>query len=232
METGMAALKPITQQRVYNTIVSQIQELIEGGSWQPGQKIPAERDLAAELRVGRSSVREALRILEAMRYIRIVQGEGAFVRSRARVSGGFNRLLEFVQDDDYLIDLMEARELIESQIAFLAAESATQEDIQRLEKIVDRQEDDIRKGGDGSEENNEFHIGLSEITGNIVLIELQKSFLSLAQTVMAKQFRIPGRPQESAKQHREIIQTIKERQSVEAHQLMLAHLRSRYVLPR
>jgi len=225
-------LIPIKQQRVYNTIVDQIRVLIEDGSWGPGQKIPPERELAEKLSVGRTSVREALRILEAMRYIKIVQGDGAFVRDRAKVSSGFNKLLDIVQDDDYLVDLMEARELIESQIAFLAAESATQEDIQILDEIVDRQSYQIEKGGDGSEENIEFHIYLSETTGNLVLTELQKSFLSLAHAVIAKQFKIPGRPQESVEHHADLIQAIKERNPTEAHRLMLAHLKSRYISPK
>jgi GntR family transcriptional repressor for pyruvate dehydrogenase complex len=227
----MTELKPITQQRVYNTIVDQIRILIEDGTWGPGQKIPSERELAEKLSVGRSSVREALRILEAMRYIIIIQGEGVFVNDRAKVSSGFNRLLDIVQGDDYLVDLMEARELIESQIAFLAAESATQEDIQKLEEIVDRQAYQVEKGGDGSQENIEFHMFLSETTGNLVLTELQQSFLSFAHEVISKQFKIPGRIDESVEQHRDLIQAIKERNPAAAHRLMLAHLRSRYISP-
>jgi GntR family transcriptional repressor for pyruvate dehydrogenase complex len=227
----MADLKPVTQQRVYNTIVEQIRTLIEDGTWGPGQKIPPERGLAEKLSVGRTSVREALRILEAMRYIKIIQGEGVFVRDRAKVSSGFNRLLDIIQDDDYLLDLMEARELVESQIAFLAVESATPEDIQKLEKIVDRQESRIRNGGDGRDENIEFHLYLSEITGNLVFVELQQSFLSLAHEVISEQFRIPGRPEISVEQHRALIRAIKEHKPMEAHRLMLSHLRSRYVIP-
>jgi len=227
----MTDLKPITQQRVYNTIVEQIRILIEEGSWKSGQKIPSERELAEKLSVGRTSVREALRILEAMHYIHTIQGEGVYVRDRAKVSSGFNKLLDFIQDDDYLVDLMEARELVESQIAFLAAESATPDDIQKLKEIVDRQESRIKNGGDGREENIEFHLCLSESTGNQVIIELQQSFLSLAHEVIAKQFRVPGRPGESVEQHRGLIKSIKDHNPVEAHRLMLAHLRSRYILP-
>ena len=126
---------------------------------------------------------------------------------------------------------MEARELVESQIAFLAAESATQEDIQKLEEIVDRQAYRVENGGDGSQENIEFHIFLSETTGNLVLTELQQSFLSFAHEVISKQFKIPGRIDELVEQHRDLIQAIKERNPAAAHRLMLAHLRSRYISP-
>lgn len=227
----MTDLKPITQQRVYNTIVEQIRALIEDGTWGPGQKIPSERELAEKLSVGRTSVREALRILEAMRYITTIQGEGVFVRDRAKVSSGINRLLDIIQDDEYLIDLMEARELIESQIAFLAAESASPDDIQKLEGIVDRQERQIRNGRDGRDENVEFHLHLAETTGNLVFAELQQSFLSLAHEVISEQFKIPGRPEESVEQHRALIRSIKAHNPAEAHRLMLTHLRSRYIPP-
>lgn len=228
----MSDIKPIIQQRVYNSIVTQILELIDTGSWKPGQKIPTERELAMDLNVGRSSVREALRILEAMRTIRIIQGDGVYISDRAKISGGFNRILDIVQEDESLADLMEARELIESQIAFLAAERATQDDIKKLEFIIQQQEYNIKQEGDGSEENIQFHMYLSEITDNIVLIQLQNSFLSLAQSVITKQFFIPGRPKESIKQHREIIQAIKDGNSIKAHQSMLAHLKSRYITPK
>jgi DNA-binding GntR family transcriptional regulator len=65
-----------------------------------------------------------------------------------------------------------------------------------------------------------------------VLVELHQIFFQLSHDTIAQLFHVPGRPQESVDQHRAIIQAVKEHRPVDAHRLMLHHLRSRYTLPR
>ena len=224
-------LRPIERRRVYDSIVDQIRRLIADGTWKPGQRLPSERELTEMLSVGRTSVREALRILEGMGFIEIRAGDGSFVRESVVVPSRLHELINLVQGDEYIADLMETRELIESQIAFIAAESATPEDIADLEAIVDRQAASMEKGDGRVEDNIEFHLRLTQATGNRVLVELQQMFFQLSHDTIVQLFRVPGRPQESLRQHRAIIQALKERRPVDAHSLMLEHLRSRYTFP-
>lgn len=224
-------LRPVGRQRVYESIVDQIRQLIVDGMWKPGQRLPSERELSEVLAVGRTSVREALRILEAEGFIEIRAGDGSYVREGVIVHSHWQNLLNLIRGDDYTIDLMEARELIESQIAFVAAESATPDDIAALQAIVDKQAASLASGDNQVEENIEFHLRLTQTTGNRVLMELQQIFFELSHGVIAQLFRVPGRQEESVHQHRAIIQAIKEHNPPEAHQLMLAHLRSRYTRP-
>ncbi len=227
-----AILQPVERQRVYDSIVEQMRQLIANGTWSPGQRLPSERELTEMLRVGRTSVREALRMLEAMGFIEIRAGDGSYVKDNVAVPGRLHSLMNQIQGDEYIVDLMEARELIESQIAFLAAESATPDDIAALEAIVDQQAACIESGGSAVEENIGFHMRLAQATGNRVLLELQQIFGHLAHETIGQLFRVPGRPEESIRQHRAIIRAVEERRPAEAHRLMLEHLRSRYSLPR
>lgn len=231
-ETAMqATLRPVERQRVYDSIVDQIRRLIADGTWKPGQRLPSERELTDMLSVGRTSVREALRILEGMGFVEIRPGDGSYVRESVAVPSRLHELIDLTQGDEYIADLMETRELIESQIAFMAAESATLEDIADLETIVDRQAAFIEKGDARVEDNIEFHLRLTQATGNRVLVELQQIFFQLSRDTIIQLFHVPGRPQESLRQHRAIIQAIRERRPIDAHRLMLEHLRSRYTFP-
>lgn len=225
-------LRPVERRRIYDSIVDQIRQLITAGTWKPGQRLPSERELTEMLSVGRTSVREALRILEAMGFIEIRAGDGSYVQDSVSVPSRLYNLVNLVQGDEYIVDLMEARELIESQIAFVAAESATPEDVAALEAIVGRQAASIESSGSGIEENIEFHLRLTQATGNRVLVELHQIFFQLSHETIAQLFHVPGRPQESLDQHRAIIQAVKEHRPVDAHRLMLHHLRSRYTLPK
>ena len=221
-------LQPVERRRIYENIVEQMRNLIESRVWKAGEKVPSERELTSMLGVGRTSVREALRILEAMGYIEIRPGDGSYVRNNVVFTTSLQKLLEAVQEDEYFVEILEARELLESHIAFLAAENATAEEVADLEAIVDRQEHSIQSGKDGVDENVEFHLRITEITGNRVLVGMQKFLFTLAHQGIQNLFQIPGLPQESARQHREIIAAVREHRSVEAQKLMLEHVRSRY----
>lgn len=224
------SLQPVERQRIYETIVEQMRSMIDSLAWKPGERLPSERELTQMLRVGRTSVREALRILEAMGYIDIRPGDGSYVCKNVIFTTSLQKMLEAVQGDDLFDEILEARELMDIQIAFLAAENATADEIDDLEAIVERQEQAILAGLTGVEENVEFHIRMTEITGNRVLVEMQKFLFSTAHRGIQDLFKIHGLPQESIRQHREIIAAVREHDAVKARKLMVNHVRSRYNL--
>lgn len=225
-------LKPIDRKRLYESIVDQMRQLIVNGTWKPGDRLPSERELTEIFSVGRTSVREALRILEAFGFIEIHAGDGSYVKEMKDIPKRINELAtiftEPSAEDEYMSELMEARELIESQVAFLAAQSATKEDIAKLDEIIQRQEDSILSGGDGIQENIEFHLCLTEITGNRVLVLLQNIFSQVSIKAVSRYFLSPIRREDSIEGHKVIANAIREGRASEAHKLMLDHLRHRY----
>lgn len=224
-------LKPVEKVQTYENVLEQMRAMIENGYWEPGEKIPSERELITQLEVGRTSIREGLRMLEAMGYIEIRPGEGNFVKQEIIIPIGLQNLKQYMEDDEYIKQLMVTRELIESQIAFLAAEKAMGEDILQLKDILESQKLGLDDSLSSVESNKQFHVCLAKMTQNQILCELQQLLFNLSRKTMFTLFRVAGRPEESYQQHVRIFEAIEKHQPAEAHQQMLDHLRSRYHVP-
>lgn len=224
-------LTPIQKTKVYEAIVEQIKAHIESGVWPEGTQLPSERELAEQLNIGRPSVREALRVLEVMGLIQIRPGQGTFVTERSKQSQQIQLLESMLQEDNHVVELLEVREFFEPQIALIAAQSATDEDIRRLEGILERMEKAVAEGGTGVDENIEFHLALTKAVGNRVLLQIHQLLLYLSRDPVERFFKVPGRLTRSLEGHREILAAIKERDPHKAQQSMLEHLRTRFAVP-
>ena len=108
-------LQAVSNKKLYIQIADQIRELISSGAIQPGQQLPSERDLALDLGVSRPTVREALIALEVAGLAEIRVGVGAFVTGKA------GRPIELPEQSHSPLEIMRARQLIEPEIAALAA---------------------------------------------------------------------------------------------------------------
>ena len=138
--------KPVKKVRVYEEIVSKIKNMISQGKLKSGDQLPTERELSEVFKVSRSSVREALRTLESQNFLESRQGDGTYI-ARQPVETLVQPLASAIlTEKDALSELFEMRHLIEPQLAFLAAERATSEEIVEMEKILSIQEEQITKG--------------------------------------------------------------------------------------
>jgi len=224
-------LTPIQKTKVYEAIVEQIRANIESGVWPEGTQLPSERELAEQLNIGRPSVREALRVLEVMGYIEIRPGQGTFVTERSTQSQQIQLLESMLQEDNHVVELLEVREFFEPQIALIAAQSATEDDIKHMEDILERMEAVVADGGTGVDENIEFHLALTKAVGNRVLLQIHQLLLYLSRDPVEQFFQVPGRLTRSLEGHREILEAIKERNPQKVQQSMLEHLRTRFAVP-
>ena len=148
--------KPIKKAKVYEEIVAKIKDMIEKGRFKSGDQLPVERELAEVFRVSRSSVREALRSLESQGFIESRQGDGTYIASQP-VESLVRPLASviFTEKDDQM-ELFEMRRMIEPDLAYLAAERATEEEIDMLEKVLVLQEEQIDRGGLRNGRGQEF----------------------------------------------------------------------------
>jgi len=224
-------LTPIERTKVYQAAVEQIRDGIENGDWMPGAQLPSERELAEHLSIGRTSVREALRVLEVMGLVEIRPGQGTFVRVNSNHSQPIQLLQSMLQEDAHVVELLEIRELLEPQIACMAAQSATDEDVAYLSEILKRMERSLAAGQSGVEENIEFHLAMTKAAGNRVLLQFHNLFFELSRDSIERFFLVPGRAAESLQGHLEILQAIRERRPDDARRSMLSHLRSRFAVP-
>lgn len=150
-------------------VADKIEELITENQLRPGEQIPPERELAEELGVGRSTVRESIKILVSRNVLEIRRGTGTFVCQDVGVMEdplGFR----FIRDKKKLaLDLNQVRRMVEPQIASLAAQYATDSDITALQALCDSAARQIEEEQDYAEQDIGFHTKLAEITGNLVM---------------------------------------------------------------
>lgn len=217
-------LEPLKKTRLYEEIVKQLIDLIEKGMLNPGDKLPPERQLAEELHVSRTAIREALRSMESMGYIESKVGGGTFIReiSIDNVLHPFSAVLS--QNKKLIQELLEVRQLLESKIASLASKRATPENIKQIEKTLEEMQDDIQSGGIGLEGENAFHNAIAQAANNTAMSKILELCEELLSKSRESTLCISGQPEKSLKDHLEIFEAIKNHDSERSSYLMKEHI--------
>src|SRR5450432_3770201 len=154
-------LQHVEPRRLYRQIADQIAGLIAAGEFKPGSRLPAERELATKLGVSRASVREAIISLEIGGLVEVRIGTGIFVTTSAASSGSRDRDV-----GPGPFELLNARRLIEGEIAALAATHATDPDIDGLKHNVKRMEANVNDFRIREDSDRDFHLRLAKAAGN------------------------------------------------------------------
>lgn len=159
--------KPLAEQ-----VADHIVNFIVGNELEAGAKLPNEFDLAERSGVGRSTIREAIKILVSRNIVEIRRGAGTFVsEQQGMVKDPLG--LTFVKDKTNLaMDLLSVRLMLEPEIARLAAEYATKKQVEELLGQCDKVEDLIRRGLNHTEEDIIFHRMIASCSGNVVVEKL------------------------------------------------------------
>ncbi len=196
--------------RKYQDVARSIRDLIRECRIAPGARLMPERALSDRLDVSRSLVREALILLEIDGVVEVRKGSGVYLCETARLDQGAGR------DDVGPFELLQARQLIESDVAGFAARMVTKNDILRMREALERERHDL----DGSEPDysgdRQFHRLIAEATQNSVLVDM-------VETLWQK------REQSSmwTKLHTRIFETTYRRAWLDDHQAILAALQAR-----
>jgi GntR family transcriptional repressor for pyruvate dehydrogenase complex len=217
---------PRTGGRVSETIARRIKKQISDGALRPGEKLPAERDMAQRYRTSRVSVREAYRSLEELGLLTIRRGAegGAFITDldHQPVMRSLSLMLRLGKTTHE--EITEARLLIEPPIARLAARRAHPEDLERLEYVVTQQELALERRGDYGPFDLNFHRVVAECACNLPLKVLMDSLSDLTVEVVAGLDLSAGVQHAVCDSHRQIAEAIKQRDEEAAYSLMLQHV--------
>src|SRR5919202_182627 len=158
---------------VAERVVEELKRYILQAGLLPGTRLPPERVLMEQLGVGRSSLREALRVLSTLGLVDVRHGDGIYVGGqrgvRPMTSGHFDPRRE-----DALRTLVEARIGVEVITTQLAAERASEADFQRLERLTDEQGQAFARVVDETWEPLAFEIAVAEMAGNPILSEFEQ----------------------------------------------------------
>ncbi len=224
MKKTLRLFKPVKKTRVYEEIVAKIKDMIDKGRFKSGDQLPVERELAEVFRVSRSSVREAIRSLESQGLLESRQGNGTYI-AKHPVESLVNPLASVIcSEKDGQRELFEMRRLIEPQLAFLAAERASEDEIKMMEKTLTLQEREIARGGLGTEIDRNFHYLLAGAARNRFLLQIVDNNMNLFLESRDNFLQVEGRPEKSIQRHRELLDAIKARDPESAAQAMREHL--------
>lgn len=215
--------EPISRQKTYELVAERMLSLIGSRRLGPGDAIPPERELVSLYGVGRSSVREALRMLESRGLIES-RGHGSFAVAELRnvLDRSFD-LLVTVEEADYA-ELFEVRRILEGEAAALAASRRTKAHVERMRDTIDEMERGLSSEERFISADLRFHLAVAEATKNRVVVHLMDAIRSLLQRSLSSSYHIEGSPERAIEMHRLILEAIRARHPEEARQLMQEHV--------
>jgi len=217
-------LTPIKSEKILDMVTEKIKEVILGGKYKPGDRLPSEREFIEQLQVSRIVVREAFRKLEANGLLAVKRGAGMFVADIGSVAvhDAFVSALKIQKVN--VKEITQARWVIEPVITKLAAKNREADNIKSIKANVERAEDLLKKSISAHHENMDFHGLIAEATQNRVLrlsVEALIHSLRDVQGVPENQLVLDNH---ALFWHREILKAIEERKPKKAADLMSEHI--------
>jgi GntR family transcriptional regulator, transcriptional repressor for pyruvate dehydrogenase complex len=217
------AIRPVRRLKLSDSVAAQLEHLIRNGEYGVGLRLPAERELADQFGVGRSTMREALSMLQTAGLLRIEHGIGVFVKSTSTQPTAAQLLMV----ENYTIpELFEVRRALEGEAASNAAKRATPTAAAALEAIVERAEDESLTDAEFIGLDAELHRSIILATKNKLLRQLFDGVEPLFLTYSHQVIGLTGRRQEAHHGHKEIVEAIVDRRPREARAAILRHLRA------
>lgn len=225
----MQRFKAVKQTKTYAEIVDQISRHIETGVLKPGERLPSERTLSDTLNIGRQSLREALSVLEAIGLIEVKHGIGTFVREDAVSNLPVVRREEVNADNPF--EFLEARRVIEPEMASLAAKRATESEIAEMEKALEALRNDTTGGKREYELDRTLHLAVArgahnEILYRSMLVITEQMSTHMWRIMKEKSLEVSGRGEIFTREHEAVLTAVKNGDHRTASQAMLTHLKS------
>jgi GntR family transcriptional repressor for pyruvate dehydrogenase complex len=216
--------------------MEQVKRSVEAGELSAGERLPSERELAAALSISRTAVREAISALESAGIVEIRPGVGVFLKKDSpqeivqRIDDALN------PDGAYLVELLELRQGIETQAAYLAALNADERLKDEIAEAYAILKKAVRRDQLGTEEDFRFHLAVVNASGNRMLGQVIKlvsgRFKDGLEESRKQSLSIPGQSQAILLEHEEILRAIQAGEAEKARDSMWRHLdnvRTRYL---
>ena len=220
----LKAVAPIERSKLTTSVFEKLLSYVVGGDWKPGDRIPPERDLCQQLGIARTSLREALKAMELIGMLDSRIGDGTFVCPRSEF---LSRPLLWAftgTDREELQEIMEARTIIEENLAGLAAQRASAGEIAEIGRAVQLMRDSIARGDSILEADMAFHMAVSAGARNGVMRNAVQLLRNLLRQWISYKLLIPDVLQMVLKRHFAIYRAIAARRPNAARNAMRLHL--------
>ncbi len=217
------ALQAVEPRRLYRQIADQIRGLIASGEVARGERLPAERDLAKQLKVSRPSLREALIALEMEGLLDVRVGSGIYVRSREpRSHPGAPG------DASGPFEVLRARWLIESECAALAARHASREQLRAIRDAHARMAAEARANPNPLDADRAFHVRVAEASGNSALVLVVQTLwdqrVGPFYRALERKLEYPAMAGDTLREHQAVLAAISRRDPARARAAMRRHI--------
>lgn len=212
------------QSRLAQKVANQIRNQIIDTAMAAGTKLPTENEFATLYNVSRSTIREAIKTLEAANIVEIKHGLGSYVA----VNTGLTKDplgLSFEDQSRLLPELMEVRLLMEPSITELAALRRNEEDLYHLEESIGQMEDAHRRGEDYHTDDYQFHITIVQCTHNSVLNRIFPVIFEAIERGYAQTAHLQGSFLRAIRYHKGILDAIHTQNGTEAKRLSAEHIK-------
>ena len=216
-------LSEVVGERSYQRLAEQIAELILGGEFKVGERLPSERSLAERFEISRTSVREAIIALEVQGMVEVRGGSGIYVCEAAVKPMGF------IPDGGAgPFELLRARWVIESEVAALAAQNRTDADIDKIYAQLAAMGRNFRDKSANEDDDRLFHIRVAEASGNSVMAQVVTALWDQLRAVLwqrlEQHFHTPMLREASLEEHQKVFDALLARDPVAARDAMREHL--------
>jgi GntR family transcriptional repressor for pyruvate dehydrogenase complex len=214
---------PIERKKVYELVAERLVQEISDRRLNPGDELPRERHLAEAYGVGRSSVREALRMLESRGLIASPGSGRLVVADYANPLNQSLALLLRMHDGD-LGELFEIRRILEVETAGLAAQRRSDADLGAMRTAQRTMEEGLGSAERYVDGDVRFHLAIAAATHNRVATYMMQAIRDVLHRALLSIYQIPGSPERSLGQHRQILDAIEARRPDQARERMRLHL--------
>jgi GntR family transcriptional regulator, hexuronate regulon transcriptional repressor len=209
-------------QKLYQSVANELARAIREGVYQPGHRLPSERDLAERFGVSRPTIREAMIALDIQGLIEARHGSGIYVTASVPADHQTQEL------DIGAFELTEARRMFEGETAALAAATITDEEIAELEKILKEIKEENRQQVAGEHADRSFHVAIAKATRNSAIIGVieqlwdQRYKSPLCKNMLDRARSVGVQPR--VDEHERILEALRNRDSKAARKAMRDHL--------
>jgi GntR family transcriptional repressor for pyruvate dehydrogenase complex len=199
-------LRPIRRSALYETVVDRLREFIDVHQLRPGDKLMPERELAEQLGVSRTSVRQALTALRVLGMVDVRPGDGVYVTSTEDIVPSLALEVLASQADHPMI--WEVREAVETQAARLAARRRTQDELDRMAAALEAMAESVEASGEGVLGDRHFHQAILEASHNPMLQSLFAQLADAIDKTSQGSLGLKGQPPISLAAHKAIYEAI------------------------
>ncbi len=208
------------RQSLADAVVGRLQQQLSLGVYQTGEKLPSEPELMAQFGVGRSTIREAIRILANNGLLSVRQGSGTFVESQKGIAESLQQRLKRADASD----LEEVRQLLEIKIVEKAAAHRTKKDIVKMKTLLEKRaaEADAEDVSATIGTDIEFHIAMAAAAGNDILADLYRTFAMQVSQHFRERYVNTESFVKTQYLHEQLLQSIIDQEPESARQYALA----------